>query len=58
LLIDPVIEQVFTRTDATRSVPALPCEWLATFEDFCIVTQSVRAGIPADVTVEPAAPGA
>ena len=30
-----------------------PC--LATFEDFCIVTQSVRAGIPVEVTVEPAA---
>jgi uncharacterized OsmC-like protein len=28
-----------------------PC--LETFEDFCIVTQSVRAGIPVDVRVEP-----
>lgn len=32
-----------------------PC--LATFEDFCIVTQSVRAGIPVEVTVEPDAGG-
>jgi organic hydroperoxide reductase OsmC/OhrA len=28
-----------------------PC--LETFEDFCIVTQSVRDGIPVDVRVEP-----
>lgn len=29
-----------------------PC--MESFEDFCVVTQSVRAGIPVDVRVEPA----
>ena len=33
-----------------------PC--LETFEDFCIVTQSVRAGIAVDVRVEPVTPAA
>lgn len=44
---------VVLRPKVDGGVEALaPC--LETFEDFCIVTQSVRAGIPVNVRVEPA----
>ena len=42
-----------------KLLPALPADspelakCLGTFEDFCLVTQSVRQGLPVNVTVEP-----
>jgi uncharacterized OsmC-like protein len=47
------VQVVVTPTVAADASAASIDEAIDTFEDFCVVTQSVRGGLPVDVRVEP-----
>jgi organic hydroperoxide reductase OsmC/OhrA len=47
------VQVVVSPTVAGDSSAASIDEAIDTFEDFCVVTQSVRSGLPVEVRVEP-----